>query len=122
MCIYSSCVDFYSGRRRRFEVSSPVLFFFITRAGWPELRFGSASFCFILDPRALLFCACLASRFKPADAVKRGLWGRECFYFYSCCDVLRMRHGMTEIKNKDDLIKSIYFVHTGKGSTGYILL
>ena len=36
----------------------------------------------ILDPRALLFCACLASSsssfLKPADAVKRGLWGREC--------------------------------------------
>ena len=30
----------------------------------------------ILDHRALLFCVCLT--FKPANAVKRELWGREC--------------------------------------------
>ena len=44
------------------------------------------------------------------------------FYFYFCfwlCrGVMRMRH------MKDDLIKIIYFVqlHTGRGSTGHILL
>ena len=37
----------------------------------------------ILDPRALLFCACLTSRsfvFKSADAVNRGLWSREWWF------------------------------------------
>ena len=33
-----------------------------------------------------------------------------------------MRHGVPVIKMKDDLIKIIYFVHTGRGSTGHILL
>ena len=46
-----------------------------------------STFCFflcsILDPRALLFCACMAS----SDAVKRGLWGRE--RLWSKC--IRMR-------------------------------
>ena len=35
-----------------------------------------------------------------------------------------MRHGVPGIKMKDDLLLAeiIYFEHTGKGSTGHILL
>ena len=35
---------------------------------------------------------------------------------------MRMHYGVPEIKMKDDLVKIIYFVHTGRGSTDHILL
>ena len=33
-----------------------------------------------------------------------------------------MRRGVPEVKMKDGLIKIMYFVHSGKGSTDHILL
>ena len=35
---------------------------------------------------------------------------------------MRLRHGVPEVKMKDDLIRIIYFVHTGGVSTGPVLL
>ena len=46
------------------------------------------------------------------------------FFFHCCRGVLRMRHGVPEIKMKIDLLTSyiLQILLTGRGSTGHILL
>ena len=90
-------------------VRSPIKICGVRETAYARVKLPRFAPGFILDPRALLFCACLASRsfLKPADVVKRGLWDRECpglcvHVFFCICQCAQSRVESELVLTRDE--------------------